>query len=395
MPAISLKDSRIPQKRVWKTRSLLRILNSHNRPWTERVARSLGAGVFLLLMLGCGDDTVGAQTAARGPRTVPVVIEKPSKHEFVDRIEALGTAGSNESIVVSAQVTETVSRVHFDDGQVVAKGDVLVELTSREESAQLDEVRANLGEAQRQYERATEMSRNGTLSAAQLDFRTTARDAARARLDELRARMRDRLIRAPFAGVLGMRSVSPGTLVQPGDMITTLDDIDMINIDFAVPERFLSVLSVGLVVRSTTAAYPDRIFEGTVRAIDTRVDPDTRSVRVRADLPNPEHALRPGMLVSVELTANRETRLAIPEEAIVPIGERRFVFVVNPEDRVDRIELTTGRRDNGLVEVVEGLGGDENVVLEGGSMLRPGSAVEIVPRGPRQSDIPTEVEAKG
>jgi membrane fusion protein (multidrug efflux system) len=386
-----LKYSGIRPLRVRKTRPLFRI----DRLLIGQVARCLGAAALLVVIPACGDDSEGARTEARGPRTVPVVIEKPSKHEFVDRIEALGTAGSNESIVVSAQVTETVSRVHFDDGQVVAKGDVLVELTSREESAQLNEVRANLGEAQRQYERATEMSRNGTLSEAQLDVRTTARDAARARLDELRARMRDRLIRAPFAGVLGMRSVSPGTLVQPGDMITTLDDIDVIKIDFAVPERFLSVLSVGLVVRSTTAAYPDRIFEGTVRAIDTRVDPDTRSVRVRADLPNPEHALRPGMLVAVELTANRETRLAIPEEAIVPIGERRFVFVVKPEKRADRIELTTGRRENGLVEVVEGLGGDESVVIEGGSMLRPGSAVEIVPRGPRQNDILSEAKAKG
>jgi membrane fusion protein (multidrug efflux system) len=352
-------------------------------------------GALLSITLACGDDPGAVQTAGRGPRSVPVVVEKPAQHEFVDRIEALGTAGSNESIVVSAQVTETVSRVHFDDGQVVAKGDVLVELTSREESAQLDEVRANLGEAERQYERALEMSRNGTLSEAQLDARTTARDGARARLDELRARMRDRLIRAPFAGVLGMRSVSPGTLVQPGDTITTLDDIDTIKIDFSVPERFLTVLSPGLVVRAKTAAYPDRSFEGTVRAIDTRVDPDTRSVRVRADLPNPGHDLRPGMLVAVELTANRETRLAIPEEAIVPIGERRFVFVVNPENRVDRIELETGRRESGLVEVVAGLGGDERVVLEGGSMLRPGSTIEIVPRGPRQSDSTPDAQARG
>ncbi|MFK7896539.1 MAG: efflux RND transporter periplasmic adaptor subunit [Myxococcota bacterium] len=360
-----------------------------------RFARSLGACALLLGPLACSDDSGAAQSARRGPRTVPVVIQKPTKHEFVDRIEALGTAGSNESIVVSAQVTETVSRVHFEDGQDVAKGDVLVELTSREESAQLDAVRSALGEAQRQYERAAEMSRNGTLSEAQLDARTTARDAAQARLDELRARMRDRLIRAPFSGVLGMRSVSPGTLVQPGAMITTLDDIDVIKIDFGVPERFLSVLSVDLVVRSTTAAYPDRIFEGTVRAIDPRVDPDTRSVRVRADLLNPEHELRPGMLVSVELTANRKTGLAIPEEAIVPIGERRFVFIVTPEKRVDRIELTTGRRDKGLVEVLAGLGGEESVVLEGGSMLSPGSAVEIVPRGPRQGDALSEPGARG
>jgi membrane fusion protein (multidrug efflux system) len=368
---------------------------SVHRLQCHRLARSFGVAAFLLVALACGDDSRGAQGGGRGPRTVPVVVEQPADYEFVDRIEALGTAGSNESIIVSAQVTETVSRVYFEDGQVVAKGDVLVELTSREESAQLDEVRANLGEAKRQYERAAEMSRNGTLSDAQLDVRTTARAAAQARLEELRARMHDRLIRAPFAGVLGMRSVSPGTLVQPGDMITTLDDIDVIKIDFAVPERFLSVLLPGLKVRSTTAAYPDRVFKGTVRTIDTRVDPETRSVRVRADLPNPGHALRPGMLVAVELTANRQTRLAIPEESIVPIGERRFVFVVNSETSADRIELTTGRRANGLVEVVAGLAGDERVVIEGGSMLSPGSVVKIVPRGARQDEAAGALGARG
>ena len=361
--------------------------------------RSLGGlfalAVLLLLGLGCSDDSSGGQSRGRGARTIPVVVAQPSEHEFVDRIEALGTVVSNESIVVSAQVTDTVSRVAFEDGQVVTKGDILVELTSREESAQLDAVRASLGEAERQYERALEMRRNGTVSEAQLDQQTTVRDEARARLEELRARMRDRLIRAPFSGVLGMRSVSPGTLLQPGDMITTLDDIDVMKIDFAVPERFLSVLSPGLIVNATTAAYPDRAFEGTVRTIDTRVDPETRSVRVRADLPNPDHSLRPGMLVAIELTANRQTRLSIPEEAIVPIGTRRFVFVVNTDTRTDRIELTTGRRENGLVEVVAGLEGDERVVIEGGSMVSPGSAIEIVPRGPRQNDAPGDLGDKG
>lgn len=355
----------------------------------------VGASILGLFALACGDNTGGAATQSRGPRLSPVVVEKLAPQEFVDRIEALGTAASNESIIVQAQVTETVSRVNFEDGQIVSGGDVLVELTSREESAQLDAVRANLREAERQHARAVELSRDGSLSDAQLDARTTVRDAARARLEELRARMRDRLIRAPFAGVLGMRSVSPGTLVQPGDTITTLDDIDVIKIDFSVPERFLSILAPGLVVRATAAAYPDREFEGTVRAIDTRVDPETRSVGVRADLPNPDHLLRPGMLVAVELTANRQTRLAIPEEAIVPVGERRFVFVVNDEGRADRVELETGRREAGMVEVVGGLSGDERVVIEGGSMIRPGSAVEIVPRGPRESDLFDRVGAGG
>jgi len=324
-------------------------------------------------------------------RAIPVVVGAVEERVFVDRIEALGTARANESVVVSAQVTETVKRVAFEAGAVAKEGDVLVELTSREESAQLREARANYEEAVRQYDRAARLRRDGTVSQAQLDTRTTERDAAEARLAELRARLRDRLIRAPFAGVLGMRSVSPGTLVQPGDPITTLDDIDLIKVDFSVPERFLSVIQPGLEVEATTAAYPDRRFEGVVRAVDTRIDAETRAVRIRADLPNPDHALRPGMLMAIELSANERRAYAVPEESIVPLGEKNFVFVVGAEGRAARLELDTGRRIGGHVEVLAGLAGDEKIVVEGGSMLFPGSAVEVIETTARSE----EGEARG
>jgi membrane fusion protein (multidrug efflux system) len=332
-----------------------------------------------VLLVGAGCDREAGRGVGAGlSRTVPVVIGSAVEREFADKIEALGTARANESVVVSAQVTETVSRVAFEDGQRVEAGDVLVELTSREESAQLREARANYEEAVRQYERAVELRRDGTVSQAQLDAQTTQRDAAGARLAELGARLRDRLIRAPFSGVLGMRTVSPGTLVQPGDAITTLDDIDLIKVDFSVPERFLSVIEPGLVVESTTSAYPDRRFEGKVRAVDTRLDTETRSVQVLAELPNPDHALRPGMLLAIELTANRRRSVSVPEESIVPLGEKSFVFVVDEEQRAQRVELRTGRRIAGYVEVLSGLEAGTPVVVEGGSMLYPGSPVDPV-----------------
>ncbi len=339
----------------------------------------LGAVAFLavLPLAGCDRDS-GRGTGAGLRRAVPVVIGSAEEREFANHIEALGTARANESIVVSAQVTETVSRIAFEDGQPVVAGDVLVELTSSEESAQLREARANFEEAVRQFERAVELRRDGSISQAQLDAQTTQRDAADARLAELRARLGDRLIRAPFSGVLGMRGVSPGTLVQPGDTITTLDDIDLIKVDFSVPERFLSLLEPGLVIESTTSAYPERRFAGEVRALDTRIDPETRSIRVRADLPNPDRALRPGMLMAIELTANRRLSVAVPEESIVPLGEKNFVFLVDEEKRAQRVELRTGRRIGGHVEVLAGLEVGDPVVVEGGSMLYPGSPVEPV-----------------
>ncbi|MEZ4217455.1 MAG: efflux RND transporter periplasmic adaptor subunit [Myxococcota bacterium] len=347
-------------------------------------SRFAAAGLALALLAcgACGEASEDAAPAgaAAAERATPVTVARPERERFVDTIEALGTAGANESVVITAQVTETVSRVRFDDGDVVAAGDVLVELTSREESAQLDQARASYAEAERQFERTRELRREGTASQATLDERTAARDAARARLEELQARMRDRLVRAPFAGVLGLRAVSPGTLVQPGDPITTLDDIDTIKLDFSVPERFLSVLAPGLPVRARAAAYPERTFEGRVRAIDTRIDPTTRAVRVRADLPNPDRALRPGMLLTVELEAHPRDRIALPEQAIVPVGEEQYVFVLDGDSRVRRVALETGRRRAGRVEVLDGLDGGETIVVEGGSMLRPGGLVRVVER---------------
>jgi len=351
---------------------------------------ALRLGVLLvpvLVFVACGDDDSDRFMGGAGMRrAIPVVLGAVEERAFVDRIEALGTARANESVVVSAQVTETVKRVAFEDGAVARAGDVLVELTSREESAQLREAQANYEEAVRQHDRATRLRRDGSVSQAQLDARRTEREGAEARLAELQARMRDRLIRAPFAGVLGMRSVSPGTLVQPGDAITTLDDIDLIKVDFSVPERFLSVIEQGLPVRATTAAYPERRFEGVVRAVDTRIDPETRSVRMRADLPNPDHDLRPGMLMAIELSANERRAYSVPEESIVPLGEKNFVFVVDAEGRAERVELETGRRTGGHVEVLGGLAGDEQIVVEGGSMLFPGSPVEVIARTARAEE---------
>jgi len=379
----------LPQRRV-PAPSAPRSAPRGTRPPPRGLASAalrVGVGLACLLASVSCDDGDSDRFMGRGMRrAVPVVIGPVEQRAFVDRIEALGTARANESIVVSAQVTETVKRVAFEAGAVAEEGDVLVELTSREESAQLREARANYEEAVRQYERAARLRRDGTVSQAQLDTRTTERDAAEARLAELQARLRDRLIRAPFAGVLGMRAVSPGTLVQPGDPITTLDDIDLIKVDFSVPERFLSVIRPGLTVEATTAAYPDRRFEGVVRAVDTRLDAETRSVRMRADLPNAGHALRPGMLMAIALSANERRAYAVPEESIVPLGEKNFVFVVGTEGRAERLELDTGRRTGGHVEVLAGLSGDEKIVIEGGSMLFPGSAVEVIEATARSDD---------
>jgi membrane fusion protein (multidrug efflux system) len=285
-----------------------------------------------------------------------VVLGHPTPRDFADQIEALGTAKANESVVITARVTETVQRVTFQDGADVEAGDVLVELTS------------------------VDLHRQGTESESRLDEVSSQLDAARARLASLEARLSDRLVTAPFSGVLGLRAVSPGTLVKPGDRITTLDDIDIIKLDFSVPEAFLSSLRTGLVIQGRSSAYPERDFEGRVVAIATRLDPRTRAAMVRAELANPERLLRPGMLLTISLRANPRRSLAVPESALLPQASQQFAVRVDGELKASRVEVTIGRRVPGYVEVLSGLEATDRVVIDGASKVRPGSTVRVVGR---------------
>jgi membrane fusion protein (multidrug efflux system) len=306
------------------------------------------------------------------------VVSSPFEYEFADRIEALGTARANESVVITARVTETVERVFFEDGQEVAAGDRLVELESSEERAQLAEARANLADARLRFERVSDLAESGTESQSRFDEVRTALEAAEARVAELEARLSDHRIRAPFAGVLGLREVSPGTLVQPGDRITTLDDIDRIKLDFSIPETYLALLEPGLEVRTRTAAYPERAFVGRLTAVDSRVDPETRSVRARAEIDNSDHALRPGMLLTLVLEANPERSLALAEQALVPRGSSQMVVVLDEQDRPRHVEVRIGRRVPGIVEIRSGLEAGARVVVDGASLIPPGGVVRVL-----------------
>ena len=180
-----------------------------------------------------------------------------------------------------------------------------------------------MDEASRQYQRVKSLANQGTAARSLLDERRRQWETARARLAAIESRLADRLVTAPFAGVVGLRNISPGALVEPGDPITTLDDDSTMKLDFAVPSIYLGSLQPGMAVVARARAYGDRPFRGEVSGVDSRVDPVTRSIVVRAVLPNPHRALKPGMLMEVELQMNPREALVIPEEALVPQGARQ------------------------------------------------------------------------
>lgn len=321
----------------------------------------------------------GAQNAgnAGGGRAPLVAAATVKKDTFVDQIEAIGTALATESVTITAKTADTVGAINFTEGQEVEAGAILVEMTSTQQAADLAEARAALAEAEKAYQRAVDLVNKGIAARATLDSATAERDAARSRVQGIEARLADTILKAPFAGVVGLRNVSVGSYVRPGDVITTLDDISVVKGDFTVPERFLGVLKNGLAIEVHVSAYPDETFAGKVASVDTRVDTVTRSVKIRAELPNPDHRLRPGMLMAVNLIISERQALAIPESALIAQGDRRFVFVIDPQSVAQRVEVKIGAVKPGSVEVLEGLQEGDRIVSQGTNKVIPGRPVQI------------------
>ncbi len=337
-----------------------------------KLASPILAFVIGLLLSACAPPAADRGT---GAPTVTVSTQRVQAQAWRDSLEALGTAQANESVWITAKVTETVVRVNFEDGQLAEAGQVLVDLSGKVELAGLAEAAAAYRDSAQQYRRAQQLTEQKLLPASQLDSQRASLDAARARLDATRARLADRVITAPFAGRLGFRQVSPGSLVTPGTVITSLDDVSLIKLDFALPERWLSALSPGQAVVARSAAFPGRDFAGVVRALGARVDPRTRAITVRAELANPELALRPGMLLTVRLALPERQALVVPEIAIVQIGEQAQVFRVRADDTVEAVSVRLGQRREGEVEVLSGLAAGERLVVDGTVKLRPGSRI--------------------
>lgn len=308
-----------------------------------------------------------------------VIVAEVRSQTIADRVEALGTLRANESIVVTSAVSEIVSAIHFDDGQRVQAGQALVELSAAEEQAELREAEATVAEALSQYERVQALARRGTEAKALLDERRRQWETARARQSVVESRLADFQIRASFAGVVGLRNISVGALVEPGDPITTLDDDSVMKLEFAVPSVFLATTRPGLEIVARARAYGERDFRGVVRSVDSRVDPVTRSVLVRAVVPNPDRALKPGMLMQVELLKDPREALVIPESALIPEGNSQYVMVVDEgaDNRVERREVGVGSRQPGSVEIVNGLSPGEKVITHGTQLAKPGQIVTI------------------
>jgi membrane fusion protein (multidrug efflux system) len=351
------------------------------------VALLAGGGVYYFTQNSGGGSAPGGFAGQRANAPL-VVVTAAANEQIYDTVNAIGTAQANESLSLTAKVTDTVRRVAFEDGDFVDAGAVLVELTNQEEEALLAEARANLDDAESQLRRLENLSERGLAPDSELDVARSRAAASEARLNTVLARLRDRLVLAPFSGVLGFRQVSPGTLLQPNTPITTLDDISTIKLDFTVPETFLGAMTPGSRVLAESASYPERAFEGVVRTVGSRVDNVTRAIQVRAHIPNADNALRPGMLLTVRVVMAERTALVVPEHAVYQIQDRAYVYLVDSDLVAHEQQIETGERHFGLVEVLGGLQAGDRIVTEGIVKLRDGIQVRVQGRDTGFSGLP-------
>jgi membrane fusion protein (multidrug efflux system) len=348
-----------------------------------RLATQLAIGTALLLAIGGGAVTYHryqadgeAAAAVRGARAIAVEVATAESGTVRERIEAVGSSLARQAVDIVALSSGRVAEIHFTPGEHVEEGAVLIRLDDLAEQADVAEADAMRREAELALDRARKLRTNNTVAQATVDELEAAYAGTSARLDGTRKELTDRTVRAPFAGVVGIRGVDIGARVDDDTVLTTLDDLAEIEIEFSVPELFYGAIRAGQTVGATSSAFPNRRFEGKIATIDSRIDEVARAFRVRAIVPNPDLELPAGMFMHVEVILGERPAVLSPEQAVIAAGADTFVFTIE-DGTARRRDVRLGQRDFGEVEVLEGLSPGEAVVVSGVQRLRDGVPVEV------------------
>ncbi|MBD9415951.1 efflux RND transporter periplasmic adaptor subunit [Pseudomonas sp. PDM16] len=328
------------------------------------------------LMLGL----LGSSLVLAEQRTL-VEVAQPERTLVRDELITFGSLRSDESTMIRPEVEGRIAILYFQEGQAVKSGDLLVGLDDAIARAELAQARANLDLAEKSFARAQMLFKRGASNAQALDEASSQQQAARASLALSQARLDKTQIRAPYDGVLGLRLVSIGDYLSPGEDIVNLEVLDPLKVDFRVPQKAVSQVRIGQVVELTLDTFGGERFQGRIIALNPRLDEVGRSQAIRAQVANSDHRLKPGQFVKVSvILAERPKALVIPEEAVMPMGQLLFVNLV-VDGKVERRQIRIGQRLRGRAEVVEGLQGDETVISAGWQKVGPGDEVRTVQRG--------------
>jgi membrane fusion protein (multidrug efflux system) len=349
----------------------------------------MGAGLWFwqpsfLARFGLGASqqaAISSRTSAPQRPPAPVEIVQAETGRIADTIEALGTLTANETVAIAPEVAGRIVSLGFIEGRMVDKGQLLVELDAAIARSEVEQARANLALAEDTIDRNRTLVQRGAGTQVSLEQAVAQLAIARANVAASEARLEKLAIHAPFRGVVGLRAVSVGAIVQPGSSIVTLTSVDPIKVDFGMPELFLSAVRLGQSLEIAVDAVPGQTFTGEVYAIDPVVEAAARALRLRATIPNPDNVLKPGLFARVTLTTKvRENAILIPESALVAAssGQGSAVYVVR-DGRANLVAVEVGRRARGNVEIVQGIAQGDAVAIAGQLNLRDGAPVLIAP----------------
>lgn len=357
--------------------------------------KSSKAAIFLVLALGVGlgawgthwwmkRDGNGTAQAALTPATpatasskVKVEVAPVNRIRLERAIAAVGTLRSHDSVMLRPEISGRIAEINFTEGGKVSKGQVLVKLDDSVPKARLQQARANLQLAGSQHRRSVQLTKQGFVSAQARDEAASNLAVQQAAVALAEAELEKTTIEAPFDGLVGLRTVSVGDYVGPGTDLVPIEAIDPLNVDFRIPEQFLSTVSVGSRLLVSFDALSGVEREGTVGAISPLVDVGGRSLLLRAHIPNPDNLLRPGLFARVKLELAETQGLVVPETALSPSGDAQYVYRVE-NGVVQRVMVQIGQRSGPQVEIVDGLNEGDRVIVSGLQKVRDGMEVEIL-----------------
>lgn len=298
------------------------------------------------------------------------------KRHLARQVNAVGSLRARDSVLLRAEANGRITQIEFNEGLPVKKGQVLVRLDDSIVSAQLQEAKARLNLANSQYRRSQELNQQGFISSQARDETASQLQVAQATVALAQAQLDKTVIRAPFDGLVGLKSISVGDYVSPGSELVSIEAVDPLDVDFRVPEHYLANITVGLPIDVRLDSFPTRTYRGEVGAISPVVDATGRSLLLRAHVPNPNMVLRPGLFARVTLELGTDEVVMVPESAITPSGNAQYVYkVVN--GIVQKVEVSVGLRREGWTEVL-GVEADEQIVVLGTQKVDEGTAVNVV-----------------
>lgn len=308
----------------------------------------------------------------------PVLVEtaRVTSRVIKRTVEAVGTTRALQSIEIVPESDGRLVELSISPGNLVTAGDVLARLDDSIQRADLSEAEAVLVELRKIVDRVSRLRESNAIPPAAEEAAVARLAGGIAEVERARQRLEERVIRAPFTGIVGLTGFDVGARVEQGQVLTRLDDLSAVEVEFALPETIYAQAIPGQPLQARSAAFPDRIFEGEIVALDTRIDPASRSFKARAVIPNPDSVLPAGMFLSLDLTLSQSEELVVPEEAIVFQAAETFVFVVSEGKAIRRV-VTTGQREDGVIAIVSGLSEGEDVVVRGLQRLRDKSPIRV------------------